>query len=321
MVNCIVCDGDNYQLIFKKIREGKREVFRCNGCGFVWLAPEDETDSLESSVYYNTDAYASKCYEPGWGFDERKEKRKKSLAASIQELAGIIREKKIFSCLEVGASVGSVIEGLKENVSGINVAAVELNRMEAEYLAISIGNENVYYTLEEACESNEKYDLVYGIHVFEHFQNPLKELRLIHQLLKTDGHFYLEMPNHDDFYLHTLNGNELENYRQFMYHKAHPYYYNRESFYRFIAKTDFLIEFVKTRQDYPLTNFFHWLIKGSPQRNISVATSMGVRSDNNNAMQLISELDRRFRVSLETNGQGCSLVCLLKAGRQGGLLK
>jgi len=309
---CIACDCNNYQLIFEKIREGKREVFRCRECGFVWLGPEDEADLFDTNSYYNTDAYASKCFEPGWGFDERKEHRKKSLASCINELAGIIREKGIISCLEVGASVGSVIEGLKEYVPTINISAIELNKVEANHLANIILNENVYYTFEEACSANKKYDLIYGIHVFEHFQNPLKKLELIHDLLNPGGYFYLEMPNHDDFYLHNLGGNKLENYKQFMYHKAHPFYYNRESFTRLIAKTNFLIEFIKTRQDYSLTNFFHWLVKGSPQKNISAATSLRIKLQDNNAWVLFSELDGRFRKFLEKNGQGCSLVCLLK---------
>lgn len=310
---CIACGSDKNRIIFDMIREEKRDVFRCDSCGFVWLGKSKDNSLMKTAEYYNSDEYISKCYETTWGFDERKDKRKKSLANSIRDIAAIIKGENISSCLEVGASVGAVAEGLMEVLPDIYLYGVELNRAEADYLAGILGGKNVFYTLKDALATGKKFDMVYGIHVFEHFEYPLKELEIIRLLLKPRGILFLEMPNHDDYYIHALSGQKREKYMEFMYHKAHPFYYNKKSFSAIIKKTDFSIEYINTRQDYPIVNFFHWLLNGGPQKNISDATSLGVEKENSIAWQLMNKLDEDFRNFIEKSGYGCSLVCLLKA--------
>lgn len=308
---CEVCGDEKSRIIFDRIREGRRNVFRCDSCGLVWLG--ETKDNLKTEEYYNSDEYVSKCYESAWSFDERKERRKKSLANSISDIASLIKGENISSCLEIGASVGAVAEGLTDDLPEVNLYGVELNRAEADYLAGIIGGENVFYTLEDAVATGKKFDMVYGIHVFEHFEHPLKELEIIRLLLKPGGFLFLEMPNHDDFYIHALPEEKKKKYMEFMYHKAHPFYYNRKSFSSIINKSNYSVEYVKTRQDYPIVNFFHWLLNGMPQKNISDATFLGVEKENGDAWQLMNKLDENFRDFIERTGYGCSLVCLLKA--------
>lgn len=256
-LGCAVCGELSHGQIFDRIREEMRAVLRCDACGFVWLARQAAEQGGTTEEYYNSEEYVSRCYEVEWDFDDRKQRRKESLSATIDEISRLIREKGIRSCLEVGASVGAVIEGLAELGSEASVQGVELNAREAEYLAATLGEDMVYLRLDDPSLEKEAFGLVYGIHVFEHFEDPLEELARIHFLLKPGGYLYLELPNHDDFYVHALQGANQENYKEFMYHAAHPYYYSRDSLTRVLQAAGFTPESLKTRQDYPVTNFFH----------------------------------------------------------------
>lgn len=101
------------------------------------------------------------------------------------------------SILDVGCSTGSFGEALKEYKACV-VDGIEPDKGDADKASLKL--RTVYNaTLEEAfvtiSKLNKKYDYIVFLDVIEHLYSPSEKLKLVSQLLKSDGKILFSIPN------------------------------------------------------------------------------------------------------------------------------
>ena len=288
---CMICDN-NIRVISNITREGSCNVFKCNSCEFVFL---DNNTSLPNY----TDSYRSQIYANNWSLEESMVKRCDSLKKSIDKIDIILKTNSLQTILEIGSGVGACIYGLKKRKS-YNIDAVEPNVEYQRWLGKCFKGVKIYSDISQI---NQKYDLIFGLHVFEHLRNPYEYLRSLSTISRKKTRLYLEFPNYDDFYKCTLKDGPLENYSKFMFHNAHPYYYSIKSFKKLIEKTEWEIVHIETIQEYSILNYFNWFFLGTPMKDIEEATII---------TEDLNELNGLFQKMIEKKHNGNSISCILK---------
>ncbi len=292
-MKCLICKQKNFARVSERIREGKRNVFQCQGCGFVFLEP------IKDSVDYTKD-YGAKLFDDSWDLDAAMKARAESLKKTIDDIDQELMQTPGLRCLEIGAGVGASVYGLKQKNNNYAVDVIEPNAKLKDHLTSVFDPINVYTSFSDI---KKTYNAIYGIHVFEHFLKPYEQLAIIEKCAAPKARLYLQFPNWDDYYLSTLEGTSLRNYIEFMLHTAHDYYYSIKNIERLFKQTNWDIVKIWTMQDYSIANYYHWIFCGQPMKNIAVATEMGHE---------LREVNNVFHKALEQSSQGNNLCCLLQ---------
>ncbi|PYS66895.1 MAG: hypothetical protein DMF69_24725, partial [Acidobacteria bacterium] len=140
--------------------------------------------------------------------------------------------------LDVGAATGDLVriardrgleaEGIELSAAAIKMAN-DLNSIKLERLALA------------QVEKDGFYDCIHLNHVFEHFNQPVQELRHIHRLLRTGGLLYIEIPyqfNAVEKWLYRLKPKSAE----FSLHSLHhPFFYTPGSILRLLRTQGFQV--------------------------------------------------------------------------------
>ena len=101
--------------------------------------------------------------------------------------------------MDIGTGSGGILDELSVLASG--TVAVEPQKVARESLK-KIGYD-VYSSIEEVVGSD--FEIVTLFHVFEHFTDPLDELRSISKKIVSGGKIIIEVPHADDFLLSWIN--------------------------------------------------------------------------------------------------------------------
>lgn len=283
---CPICKSNSTIKIHDQIREFKKDVLKCKNCETVFL------DNYNSINY--TEDYGTKLFDPDWDVDKIIKERSKSLKEVSNKINQIINKNNYTSILELGAGYGSTLIDLYKINKSKKFSCLEQNK---KYISIikNKTNANVYTSLKNI---KKKFDIIYGIHFIEHLENPIKFLKGLKKILHQNGALFMVTPNHDDFYMNTLPKDKLQKYKTFIYHAAHPYYFNKKSFEYILNKSGFKNNFIHTDQDYSILNYINWFSSGEPSNNISSA-----KKTNNN----LKNLDHLFKNYLNKKGYGSNL--------------
>ena len=107
-----------------------------------------------------------------------------------------------------------------------------------------------------------RFDLVTCFHVFEHVFKPKNFIKIIQQILNTDGYYCIEVPNQNNELV-----NLSENYvNKVWYMNCHISYYTPQIFLSLVNNNNTkLIEF-KGFERYGLFNFLYWIYYNKPQQ-------------------------------------------------------
>ena len=190
ITNCPICKSTNVfpYLIVKK---SKAYLNKCRKCHFVWdiykTAPSTIIQQRYSSDYldfYITDEIST--------FYRQSE---------AKQLASMLSNQKIENVFEVGPGIGTFAKSFISNYpTRISYTVAEMLPTGQE-LCKSAGlevlpinwetDQNIIYSL------SSTFDLVIGIHVIEHFFDPLQSIFKMIQLLKPGGFIYLHTPAHE----------------------------------------------------------------------------------------------------------------------------
>jgi len=103
--------------------------------------------------------------------------------------------------LDLGAGEGALSQRLID--LGYEVLAVDINQddfrcPEAEFLQVNFNHERQVKALKERYK--EKFDIVLGVEVIEHVENPWEYIRLLNSLLKSGGLILITTPNTASWY-------------------------------------------------------------------------------------------------------------------------
>ena len=264
MQKCLVCGSVTHEIIRSRIREGKHNVLKCSSCGFVFL---------QEYVGVNYEfSYESFTLNDNWDIDESLNIRSNSQKRVNNIIYDLIIEKLVVNSslkiAEIGPGIGATINFLKDKIDGIHIDCIEPNRKNANLLK----NKFMVDVYDNIDMLNSKYDIVYGNQVFEHISDPCLFLDKIFSSTQDDVVLYLSFPNLDDCYVKTLQDDSRDEYLNFIFHLAHPYYYTMDTFTKIIAKTSWKVKSIKTIQDYSIINYFNWYINGCKNNDIFEAT-------------------------------------------------
>lgn len=215
-------------------------VLSCSSCGQRRLDPqlsEGELRELYSGAYFNSALantqseigrpsadYVSEVVPERFGKFERTVRSLKRLNPLAKTL------------LDVGAATGDFVriardEGFEADGIELSEAAIEMAKdrhaIQLERLALV------------ALQKDGFYDCIHINHVFEHFGEPVKELRHIHRLLANEGLLYIEVPYQFNFvekWMFRLRQKEGE----FTLHSLHhPFFYTPRSIVRLLSENGF----------------------------------------------------------------------------------
>lgn len=195
---CPICNNAQIRTIYgdlkDRLHEQNQEQFSlqsCQECKSIFTNPQIEI--AEYAKYYPTNEYIP--YVP--------QKIKKLqiipklihdaiVKLFIEKTRGVINPGK--KILEIGCANGDFL--LKCKNKGMEVVGVEIDKTVAKRAAAK-GLEILGVSFEQAYQqlNDQRFDIIFMSHVFEHFQNPQKVLTYIKNLLKADGMLILIIPN------------------------------------------------------------------------------------------------------------------------------
>jgi SAM-dependent methyltransferase len=177
----IIAEVDRYGLPLQSVL--------CQGCGSLRFDPYLEDAGLAH--------FYSNCYQQMYGravdveryFARQQQYGQKILATLNTSLPPESR------VLEVGCGAGGALSIFRDN--GHEVAGCEYDKHLLEFARRQCGTKLRYGSLEDFCRvgGNEKYNLLYLHHVFEHLNDPVSFLRTAKQCLSAQGRIVIIVPD------------------------------------------------------------------------------------------------------------------------------
>jgi 2-polyprenyl-3-methyl-5-hydroxy-6-metoxy-1,4-benzoquinol methylase len=177
-MKCIVCQSDNIEDIYQKI---KLNLVKCNNCGSVFkkiMPTHQELVQIYNNFYKIQDDNVVSTQM------ETNNKVLKSYANNI-----LHNETKIKTLIDIGCGTGIFLQELKYLNTNTYLEGLEFDTNARN---IASQDFNVY---QELYDIKKDFDVVTMIEVIEHLTDPLSFMKNVSKLLNKDGTLYLTTPN------------------------------------------------------------------------------------------------------------------------------
>ncbi|MFH2071166.1 MAG: class I SAM-dependent methyltransferase [Elusimicrobiota bacterium] len=227
---CYLCGGRTEKLFEKE----KADYARCTICGLMFVSSgtgDIENRYREKDSGRQGNLLGSEC--------DRMIKRMKYRLSIVGRYTDAtpnkVRQNK-GRLLDIGSSRGDFVKVASD--AGWDCTAVELSKRDCDYIRNELKIKAVDKDLTEINFPDEYFDAITLWHVFEHFSDPLKELKEIYRILCKDGVLCLEVPNIDSpvYRLKGKNWKYINN--------EHLYYYNKKTIKMISEAAGFGIEYI-----------------------------------------------------------------------------
>ncbi len=161
---------------------GDKTFFHCNTCDLIFrIACQDEQDRLLD--------YYRKNYFTDFAGDQVDGQRDGIFTHALDVIE---RKKNGGKLLDVGCGCGFLLKEASER--GWVVRGVDPSEQSVEYAKTLVAAAVIQCTLQEF-HSDERFDVITMINVFDHMTQPWKELGKVHVLLKPGGYVFFRFPN------------------------------------------------------------------------------------------------------------------------------
>jgi len=247
LVDLGICEESSIELYYPQVRDRDDiSVLKCKKSGVIFLSRSDHMDvsHYEEKEGFRYWATGDRRHAVNVGHEDKL--RRKEL------LQHIVANRK---WMDIGTGSGGILDELSPLAS--QTYAVEPQKIARDSLK-QLGY-NVYQSIENITEKD--IEVVTLFHVFEHFTNPLEDLKLIFQKMDSQGKIVIEVPHAKDFLISFL---ENESFKKFTFWSEHLILHTRQSLTVFLEKSGFEDIVVTGCQRYPLANHLHWLSKNQP---------------------------------------------------------
>jgi 2-polyprenyl-3-methyl-5-hydroxy-6-metoxy-1,4-benzoquinol methylase len=242
-----ISDEDSLKEFFPKVRDRDDiSVLKCSSSDVILLSRSDHME-LEH--------YESKADYSYWGVEEHR------LAMNLKRedhQRRFDRHNHYFvnqDWLDVGTGEGGALEMFSSLTKSTRAIELQASTRESlEKMGYSVKG-NLADIQEGSC------DLVTLFHVFEHFTDPIEQLKELKGKLRPGGRFIIEVPHAKDFLIKFL---ELEAFKKFTFWSEHLILHTRQSLQVFMEAAGLVNVTVSGEQRYPLANHLHWLAKEKP---------------------------------------------------------
>jgi len=307
IIKCYICDSENVTLVRKHLRYNiKRDVFKCDSCGLVFLEPREVGD------YYETEEYREK-YSPVLNQSIDSRELYEITLPFQKDRVDLIKSH--FSTntalLDVGCASGAFLSATRKHVG--EIVGIELNKENAAFVENELGIKVHSKPIQQIQDYNQYFDVITSFQVLEHIDDPVSFLQHIKRMLKPGGIVCIEVPNLRDSLMSVYN---VKEYEDFWYREPHVCNYTSESLIFLLDKTG-LSGDVITTQSYSFLNHLHWKINKGPQARVEIGMSEpllvdtletrnnGIRNDLNDWFK---KVDSEYKSILNRHNVGESLV-------------
>ena len=197
--SCNVCDHNDFDVVrfeqfvnfFHEQREYPVLTCVCRNCGHVFMNPR--MTEMELVSFYKNQFRESFTVPRGESIG--------LFRADMQVISDLLGSGDKRRALEIGCYTGYMLnhlasqdwipEGIEPNPETANCAR-------------KLFGFQVFETMIENFSTNKKYDLIVMGSVLEHVNNPLKAIRSVYDLLKSDGYFFIRVPDVLELSLDTI---------------------------------------------------------------------------------------------------------------------
>ena len=164
---------------------------KCEKCGFLQkLVDNDYLDNV-SSLYKEYQIYNQGNNEEQLIFNRRGQSKSRSdiIFENIKKRCAIPKEGKL---AEVGCGFGKFLKVFNKNFPDWYLHGFDLGD---QYTDTINSIQNAKYYKNDFGISKEQYDLIIGIHLLEHVDDPLEFLNICKDRLAKNGLIFMQMPN------------------------------------------------------------------------------------------------------------------------------
>jgi 2-polyprenyl-3-methyl-5-hydroxy-6-metoxy-1,4-benzoquinol methylase len=191
---CTIC-GSSLHTVSNLVNKRGHAVFSraiCPICHFVTLSRGPSESWL--SNYYNQRWDGERKF-----FDEKHDKTSNAVPLVYLKKVEANSSGKEQKILDVGAGYGTSVRSFLEH-GYTNIVAVEPSERRSSHIKNTFGINAEHCRLEDYSSTNsyrkfDKFDYIYLWHVFEHLTDVKTKLQLFYDLLETDGHIMIAVPN------------------------------------------------------------------------------------------------------------------------------
>ena len=141
-------------------------------------------------IKYETD-YGSMTLDKKWSYKKQIVERANSLKRVVDYIANLCKKYNYKKIIELGSGTGASIYSIKKLIHNINIDCIEYNNKSRILIEKEFPGTKAFKSIEDV---NDKYDLIIGIQVFEHFVDPLLELKKIEKILHKEAKLYFLFP-------------------------------------------------------------------------------------------------------------------------------
>lgn len=228
MINkkCNICGSSNCKVFpnefFKKI------LLRCQKCGLIFVHPQPKFSELKK-IY--TQKYFKNSNSNSIGY-ENYLKDKPNIIKTFEKRFKNVEKlyPKKGKILDLGCAMGFFLE-VAEN-HGWTPYGVEISNYASNIAKKRFGDKVFNGTLDQACFSNNFFDIITMWDYLEHISDPAEELSRARQLLKKDGILILSAPDTNSL-PHKIFGNRWMGYKD----QEHLYYFSEKNIRMLLEKT------------------------------------------------------------------------------------
>lgn len=242
-----ICDESSISEYFPRVRDRDDvSALRCAKSGVIFLS---RSDHMDINYYNEKDSFQY------WSEPDRAmavNGRLEDTDRRVEQFRYAIANK---AWLDVGTGSGAMLDALGKFAA--RVAAVE-PQDKARNILKQLGY-TVYRDIGRV--EGDDFQAVTLFHVFEHFTDPVEELKQLRQKMAPQGKVIIEVPHANDFLLSFL---DLNCFKAFTLWSEHLILHTRLSLTRFLEAAGFSDVSISGYQRYPLANHMHWLAKSRP---------------------------------------------------------
>ena len=189
-VNCILCDANDFTVVFPKGEVQLHRIVRCNRCGHMYANPQELVDCERVQSADHPRFYDEKT---GGQYFQKQQVQLPDNERSLRVLNQLFPQRG--KVLEIGSFCGIFLNRIRSD--GWEVMGLEPDPGPAGYARQKYGLKITDKPLPNPALPDKYFDAVVMLHVIEHMPNPSVDLQDIHRLLAPGGVLVVETPRFD----------------------------------------------------------------------------------------------------------------------------
>jgi SAM-dependent methyltransferase len=203
-MKCELCDSGDFTVLYKAGEAQKSQVVRCDECGLMYANPRWKSPDVEQIITWDPEYDLLKHNPLSLIRYDKEQLQVRDYRNSRRELAAAFPSRG--KLLEIGSSFGFGLRAWRDD--GWDVVGVEPWKYGAIHARQKLGLDVRDDILANIVFDAEEFDAIVMVHVIEHLDHPLAELKEIYRVLKPGGRFICETPRYDTLMFALLGRRE-----------------------------------------------------------------------------------------------------------------